>query len=594
MLFQNNEKRDLQRMPYARAGCYFYINEDYFHRQLKLIFVYAEDMMQNGNVAFWLDILQDGRPVRYNYFGDEGSLRMVTPTQDMELALTDINQIRFRSVSGAAFRIRLSSMNEAAPAEAVQSAVILKNGDFEVYFGHYGYMRFKAIQGTMKVECEWDNELKHYKNCDVYFEPDESGCFEAVLHDYRSSFVPVKTYKKFDEVVADNKNSFKNFCKNYRAVPVKYKRLAEECMYEIWSHYLKADAFVRSPMIMFQYICLAASFAWQQSFNGMAMQGNPAFGFELITNLFQYQEPNSGMLPANVNSGYINYAGAQPPLQGFALNMLVRQCGEENILPKFERWREYWTVYRTAGRGDDVIQINNPNESGWDDATMFTGAFPAADADMQALLAECMFACETLALISGDEAKAAHWQKRGERLVDTILAEFWNGESFVTKIGVEDHTSESFAVFMPVILGDRLPEAVIDKCVEGLFAEGAYMTPMGLCSESMKSSLCTWGGAHFVSGRVVAPVQMFISLGLWLAGRKKEARTIAEAWCNTAAEIGVRLGFKPYEINPLTGEPAPAIIEPQPSDSWSWSSWSACCTMMMLETILSDTEPDVQ
>jgi hypothetical protein len=78
---------------------------------------------------------------------------------------------------------------------------------------------------------------------------------------------------------------------------------------------MKPDAFVRSPMIMFQYICLATSFAWQQSFNGMAMLGNPRFGYELITNLFQYQEPSSGLLPANVNSGYINYDGAQPPLQ---------------------------------------------------------------------------------------------------------------------------------------------------------------------------------------------------------------------------------------------------------------------------------------
>jgi len=363
---------------------------------------------------------------------------------------------------------------------------------------------------------------------------------------------------------------------------------------------MKTDAFVKSPMIMFQYICLAASFAWQQSFNGMAMHANPEFGFELITNLFQYQVESNGMLPANVNSGYINYAGAQPPFQGFAFNMLVRQCGEDSVptalacevLPKFERWIEYWTVYRTAGRGDDVIQINNPNESGWDDATIFSGVFPAADADMQALLAECMFACETLAKVSGDDAKAEYWRHRGDKLVDIIINEFWDGERFITKIGGENHASESFAVFMPLILGERLPKEVIDKCVEGLFAENAYMTHMGLCSESMQSPLCTWGGAHFVSGRVVAPVQMIISVGLWIAGKKKEARTIAEAWCDAAADIGVRLGFKPYEVNPVTGKIAPAIIEPQPSDSWSWSSWSACCTMMMLETILSEAVSD--
>lgn len=598
MLFQNNEKRDLQRIPYARAGCYFYINEDYFRRQLKLIFIYAEEMMQHGDVAFWLDILKEGRNIRYNYFGDEGSLRLVTADQDVELALTDQNQIRFRGNRGAILRIRLSSMNEEAPAEALKSAVRQGNGDLEIFFGYYGYMRFRVLRGSMKVDCQWDESRECFTCCNIIYQPDEAGTFEGVLHDYREAYNPVQTYPAFEDVVRDNRESFRVFAENYCAVPEKYRQLGEECIYVIWSHYMKPDAFVRSPMIMFQYICLAASFAWQQSFNGMAMLGNPRFGYELITNLFQYQEPSSGLLPANVNSGYINYDGAQPPLQGIAINFLAGLSGEESIpevlareiLPKFERWIGYWTTYRTAGRGDDMIQINNPNESGWDDATMFTGIFPAADADMQALLAECMFACSTLARRIGAKEKELQWQNRGNKLVRTILDEFWDGERFVTKIDGEDHVSQSFAAYLPIILGDRLPNAVVDQCVKSLFGDDAYMTPIGLCSESMKSSLCTWGGAHFVSGRVVAPVQMLISIGLWLAGRKKEAKTIAKAWCDNVAENGVRLGFKPYEINPFTGIPAPAILEPQPSDSWSWASWSACCTMTMLETILAEPE----
>jgi hypothetical protein len=77
LLFQNNEKRDLQRIPYARAGCYFYINEDYFRRQLKLIFIYAEEMMQHGDVAFWLDYPQGGQKYSVQLLRDEGSLRLV-------------------------------------------------------------------------------------------------------------------------------------------------------------------------------------------------------------------------------------------------------------------------------------------------------------------------------------------------------------------------------------------------------------------------------------------------------------------------------------------------------------------------------------
>ena len=600
MLFQNNEKRDLQRIPYARAGSYYYVNEDYFRRMLKLIFIYAEDMLQRGDVAFWLEMLKDGVPTRYNYFGDEGSLRLVTADRDAELALTDGNQVRFRGSRGACLRLVLASMDEEDPAEALESAVIQKNGDLETYFGSRGYLRFRALKGSMETDCEWDEKRGKFRCCRVTFRPDSSGSFEAVIHDYRGVYLPVSDYPAFDAVAGENRESFRRFSEKYGPVPSEYRQLAEDCVYEIWSHYMKPDGFVRSPMIMFQYICLAASFAWQQSYNGMAMLNDPGFGLELISNMFRYQDPESGMLPANVNSGYLNYGGAQPPLQGFALNFLVRQCGEDIIdpgkagalLPPFERWIGYWTTYRRSGGDDDLIQINNPNESGWDDTTVFTGEFPAMNADLQAMLAECMYACALLARRAGLPEREEAWTKRGDRLLEAILNELWDGERFVSKNRGAVHVSQSFAAFAPLLLGDRLPEKVVDKCVEGLFEEGAFMTPMGLCSESMKSELCTWGGAHFVSGRVVAPVQMVISTGLWLAGRKKEARAIARAWCDTAAEIGVRLGFKPYEVNPLTGWPAPAIIEPQPSDSWSWASWSACCTMTMLQTVLQDTEGD--
>lgn len=596
MLFQNNEKYDLQRIPYSRAGSYYYLNEDYFLRKLKLIFIYAESMMHIGNVAFWLDMIADGKPVRYNYFGDEASLVLRTATQYVDMLLTDDNQVRFRGHKNAGFAITLASMDPNAPAFALKSAAMLQNGACELYFGQHGFIRFRALHGKMDIDCKRKENAAGYENFRVMCSPDGDEQFELVMDDYRTEFDENKSYLPFDELVLSNKQSFADFAENYRKVPDKYKKLAEDCIYEIWSHYMKPDAFVKSPMIMFQFICLTASFAWQQSYNGMAMQNNPQFGFELIMNLFQYQDERSGLLPANVNSGFINYAGAQPPMQGIALNLLVKQCGEdyiapevaEKLLPHFKAWIEYWTVYRTANRGKDVIAVNNPNECGWDDVSIFNGYFPASNADMQSLLAECMFSCEILARRAGKTEEEAYWRDRGNALVDTLIKDYWNGERFVTFVGDDAINSDSFVVYEPLILGKHLPQEIIDKCVEGLFEEGAFMTPMGMCSESMKSSYCTWGGAHFVAGRVVAPVQMFLSIGLWLCDKKEEARKIASAWCDTAAEIGVRLGFKPYEINPLTKEPAPAIIEPQPSDSWSWSSWSACCTMTMLQTILTE------
>ena len=597
MLFQNNERNDLQRIPYARAGSYFYINEDYFLRSLQLIFVYANDMMHTGDIAFGISVLNNGESERYNYFGDEGSLCLVTSSNRyMEVALTDYNQVRFRCSKGAGFQLSLSAMNGDSPAIALKSAVILEDGTCELYFGNFGYMRFEPLCGEFEINCIWDTDMSRYESFEIIFLPDSNGDCETVLHDYRGQFQRCKGYLPFDEVVCNNKKDFADFKKRYHIVTGKYEILAEECMYEVWSHYMKADGFAHTPLIMFQYICLSAAFAWQQSFNGMAMLADPMVGFKFITNMFEYQESKSGLLPATINSGYINYAGAQPPLQGFAMNLLFKLCGEEyvssdmalKLLPKFKRWIEYWTTYRTAGRGDDVIQINNPNESGWDDASIFVKGFPAANADTLALLTECMYACSKIAFLAGNPDEGEHWKKRGDALLNTIVTEFWDGKKFLTEVNGIKYATESFAAYQPLLLGDKLPPEIVDRCIEGIFEKGTFMTPIGICSESMKSKLCTWGGAHFVLGRVVAPVQLFICIGLWLAGRKKEARVIAEAWCENVAKKGVRLGFKPFEIMPLTGKPAVAIIEPQPSDSWAWSSWSACCTLTILQIILSD------
>jgi hypothetical protein len=61
-----------------------------------------------------------------------------------------------------------------------------------------------------------------------------------------------------------------------------------------------------------------------------------------------------------------------------------------------------------------------------------------------------------------------------------------------------------------------------------------------------------------------------------VAGRKEErSQDHRKGVVRQCGGDGVRLGFKPYEINPFTGIPAPAILRPQPSDSWSWASWSA-------------------
>ena len=100
----------------------------------------------------------------------------------------------------------------------------------------------------------------------------------------------------------------------------------------------------------------------------------------------------------------------------------------------------------------------------------------------------------------------------------------------------------------------------------------------------MKSPMCHWGW-HFTMGRVVGPANMFCAVGLALAGETDAARKIAERWCANVEARGPRLGFRPDTFYPLTGRPADVVVQPHVGDSWSWTSWSACATLTMLQTV---------
>ena len=126
-------------------------------------------------------------------------------------------------------------------------------------------------------------------------------------------------------------------------------------------------------------------------------------------------------------------------------------------------------------------------------------------------------------------------------------------------------------------------------CAVGHVDEKLFLSPYGVTGESMMSPLSGYGN-RFILGRVVAPLNMMISVGLSLAGKTKEAALIARRFCRRCDEKGCLLGFAPYDYYPLTGEKVPDLDEfenrPVPSDGWPWATWSACNVMTMLTYVL--------
>ncbi len=594
-MFGTNKKFNLERAAFARNGCAFYIFEDYYTHLLRLTNYKPAAMVMTSPFLFSLKLLSGGVEIPYTYCSDAGSLRIDNNKGYARFVLTDQEQMRIQG-KNVTLRIELCPAIPEIGMTACHGVRPLGKGAWEAVFGTYGKFLFKSLKGNIEVICPWNEEKDGYDAVIFDLVPDETGVFETAVHEDMVEFdIGNIVYPLFDDLVRTSIESYEDFKRKYRKPAGGYEELFNYAVYEIWSHRVKASGGFKVPGILFQ-LSIAGAFSWQQSYHGMTMLNDPNDGWQLICSLFEYQDERTGRLPSFIF--YVGGAnpGMQPPFQGFSLDTLIRMAGDdfltpgecERMYPKFVKWAEYWFNTRNAGRGDDVTAINNPNESGWDDASNFKDGFPAQNPDIMAFMILLMEMTSHLARGCGMVNDAESWKARADRLLNTLINEFWDGEKFVTRVNGKPVESMSLVCYQPILLGERLPQYIIDKCAEILTEEGHFLTEIGLATESLKSPLCDYSARTFISGRVVAPPHMPITVGLNAAGKKREAAMIARRWCDNVKEKGIILGFAPYEYYKLTGEKADITHGPVASDGWCWSPWAACCTLMMITSIIPE------
>lgn len=599
-MFGTSAKFDLTHAVYAREGCGFFLIENYYSHLLQLSSYKPGAWMDSNPFLFSLHARKDGREQAYCYFGDPGSLYLTTAIGQLELILTYNEYFRVLGENGLSLRF------EAAPyrpggqaASACHGLCHLPDGSTEVTYGTYGKLRLRPLRGSIAVEAEPLPSGEGYASVLIDLLPDENGDLDVAVHEDMIGFRSFpESYPAPAELRQAGFDSFEAFKSNYPKPAKGFETLFEYAVHTVWSRRVKPSGIYQSPMILMHYEYLGECFAWQQSLHGMSMLGDGKEAWRQICALFEYQDPVTGQLPGNV--GYLTKnPGIQPPTQGAALRYLIEKLGDgfltpescAEMYPKYAKWVDFWVSQRSAGRGDDVIQIDSPNDSGWDDATIFKDGFPTINSDLIAWMIDLLDMTGRLAEGCGRLEEAASYRARSERLLKTLIDEFWDGSKFVTKHNGKPVDSQSIASFQPILLGRKLPQEIIDRMCEQLVEEGNFLSRIGLASESLRSEDSNYGSSTFVHGRVVAPVQLFICAGLNMAGKKKEAAMIARRFAENAQEKGCILGFPPVpDFYPATGKPVYTVHGPIASDGWPWSGWSAGSILALITHIIPEGE----
>jgi len=279
-----------------------------------------------------------------------------------------------------------------------------------------------------------------------------------------------------------------------------------------------------------------------------------------------------GQLPDSYNDEFGTTQLVKPPMHGWAIKQIMKHHDLVKEIPRAKlellyesvgRWGDWFMKYRDED-GDGLPAFEHGDETGFDDTTLFTEHMQVASPDLSAYLVLLFEAVGDLAKLLGEpDEVAASWYAKSKGLLERMIAHMWDGECFVGLVPfTHEHViSGSFIHYLPIILGDRLPQEIVNKIADDLSVEGVFLSPFGIASERQDSDYFDARNYAIGRGNVVPPGNIYICTGLFESSRKEVGRLIAERYCTVLKDQG--FGFL---IHPILG----SVL------SYHGGSWPAC------------------
>ncbi|GCE19061.1 hypothetical protein KDK_28610 [Dictyobacter kobayashii] len=209
---------------------------------------------------------------------------------------------------------------------------------------------------------------------------------------------------------------------------------------------------------------------------------------------------------------------------------------------------EWWYTMR-AGPNNMPLYYDG-NESGWDNTTVFDAGPPVEGVDLATYLILQMETLSFMASLLAQPAESHAWNVRAEEQLQQLLYYAVVDDRFRSRSpDTNDNTSAcSLQTYLPILLGKRLPQAILNALKTDLADGGPFLTAYGLASESLRSS--KYEADSYWRGPIWAPPTYQIVDGLTAAGEIALARLIAQRYCDMIVQAP---GF--YEnYDALTGK----------------------------------------
>lgn len=418
--------------------------------------------------------------------------------------------------------------------------------------------------------------------------PGEDGIMLAALEDWMidPTLRPLDEYPSYEEEYANVKADFDEFCEKVMPeLPGEYEEARLQSLWQTWNMIVEPDgqSDYKHTMVKMIHCIFESAFVWQQPMQAIWLSKDPKLSWNVFCSSFDFLDANGRMCDGVGFKALPGGDGLKPPIQGAMLEWLLDNGIYDDIpvedkkwlLEGLIKWTNYFLNFRDKDH-DGLCEFQNVLETGWEDASYYNYVgFPCCSPDINTFVAiQCRAVARLGALCGMPEEEQAAWKQKAETMMDKIIETFWDGETwfaFNPETGVRSK-SFNISLYMGMMLGDRLPQEIIDKSIANMFGPDGFDTPYGLASEGLTSDYFQHG---FTSGSIITPAEFLSALMLEKCGRFDLAKKISLNYCKALKNYGF---FHIY--NALTGK-EDRNLTAFGEKGLFWSAWTSSCYFWM-------------
>lgn len=552
----------MHKVPFGRRGSYMvFFLEDLAEEDFgmpKLWFGSCRggaSIQGRNNNLMRLSLVWNGEEIPYALSSTPSELIMDSDHGTVRICIAEKHLVRIYSEGEVTLRWYWPIVGTHSSGKHEEARARL-DGTWQAGFNFVANFQFVPLKGEMACEApfDWRGTFCKYFKCDL---TPVDGVIDFALEEFPGFTVTKRaSYPAYEDCVKQVAEEFNAFLDS--TIPEiqdpEIRAAREKAAWITWTHITAPGGRIKRPMVRMMQAYFPHNFGWQQSYQAASLSHDPKLAWELLQSMFDHQTPD-GHLPDYVNDMYSMDRTSKPPIQGYVylwlmehrdMSFVTREQMEALYEPMI-RWLNWWLHYSCTA--DGLPFFGHPDESGWDDATVYAVTPQCISPELPPYLVLQMEALSDLAHRLGKEDEAAEWKLKSEQMLELFIAKLWNGEEFLAgnPITGELFRTDSVVKYQPVILGKRLPQEIRDKMIADLKVEGDFLCPYGIASEKLDSGLIDpYQG--WMNGPIVAPLHFQLVTGLDACGDKEFAKEVAHRFCRNCAING------PYHIiNPFNG-----------------------------------------